>query len=106
MIRATVTHIMVDRRAATCELMIACFEQAVREIGRTEARRLWLGVLKQKAGLSGRGKPRRVPVVTATDRPKTGPQRSATTTMNALLVLARTGRRPVGDPPWCLDGGE
>jgi hypothetical protein len=82
----------IEKRTAIREMITDCFERAVRQVGEPEARRLWLGVLRQKAGT----KPHQQPA--AADQPMTG------STMNALAFWTRTGRLPSGSPPW--DMGE
>jgi hypothetical protein len=69
----------------------------VRLVGEVEARQMWLDVLNtgSKPGPPPPAIPKDGPTVTAQLRPGT--------TMNALLVWERTGKRPVGDPPWDLD---
>jgi hypothetical protein len=79
----------IEKRTAIREMIADCFERAVRQVGEAEARRLWLGVLRQKAGSK--------PLVA--DQPMNGSPRTGST-MNALAFLAKTGRLPSGSPPW------
>jgi hypothetical protein len=88
---------LVAKRADTRKQMLACFAMAVRMVGDVQARQMWLEVLSTDS------KPRQPPAVTpATGQPVTGRLRPGTT-MNALLVWERTGKVPVGEPPWDLD---
>jgi hypothetical protein len=91
----------LTKRAIARDAMLTCLEEAARQVGVVEARKLWLGTLKRRAG----AKPRRAPVVVTTDRQTTEPLPPGLT-RNALAVVSRTGRLPEGEGPWRLRDGE